>query len=147
MSWEFREAAHGSADYDRTVRLRDEILRAPLGLSFSPEQLAAEVADIHLYLTEPGSQEVLACLVLTRESEPGVVRMRQVAVRADQQGKGLGRELVKFSETVARARDFKTMTLHARETVVPFYEKLGYAVSGEGFVEVSLPHLPMAKEL
>jgi hypothetical protein len=32
---------HGSAEYDQMIGLRMEILRQPLGLSFTPEQLDA----------------------------------------------------------------------------------------------------------
>ena len=39
------------------------------------------------------------------------------------------------------------MVLHARETAVGFYEKLGYKTSGDKFIEVTIPHFPMQKEL
>ena len=35
-------------EYDEAVRLRYEVLRRPLGLEYTPEQLAAEYSDIHL---------------------------------------------------------------------------------------------------
>ncbi|HRF26714.1 MAG TPA: GNAT family N-acetyltransferase [Ferruginibacter sp.] len=37
--------------------------------------------------------------------------------------------------------------MHARDSAVGFYEKLGYKVIGEGFMEVNLPHHLMVKEL
>jgi predicted GNAT family N-acyltransferase len=39
------------------------------------------------------------------------------------------------------------MTLHARQTAVAFYERLRYAVDGEPFMEIGLPHRTMTKEL
>jgi predicted GNAT family N-acyltransferase len=39
------------------------------------------------------------------------------------------------------------MVLHARETAVPFYLKLGYEVVGGQFEEVGIPHFKMEKKL
>ena len=57
--------------------------------------------------------------------------MRQVAVVGDLQGQGIGTALVKRSEAMARELGFRRMILHARETAVAFYEKLGYTKVGE----------------
>ncbi|MEO8175011.1 MAG: GNAT family N-acetyltransferase [Sediminibacterium sp.] len=37
--------------------------------------------------------------------------------------------------------------MHARESAVGFYEKHGYKVVGDEFVEVTIPHFIMEKEL
>ena len=39
------------------------------------------------------------------------------------------------------------MILHARETAVVFYEKLGYSSLGDQFEEVTIPHWAMEKRL
>jgi predicted GNAT family N-acyltransferase len=37
--------------------------------------------------------------------------------------------------------------MHARKNAVGFYEKMGYRVKGPEFLEVSIPHYEMEKEL
>lgn len=140
----FRTLHHGSADYLETVALRDDVLRRPLGLVFTPEQLGAEAGDIHLaaYLDDA----LAACLILV-PLDNGEVKMRQVAVRQEMQSQGIGRSLVEESERVARERGFTRMTLNARLTAVPFYERLGYTAIGPEFLEVTIPHRRMEKEL
>lgn len=140
-----RLVAHGSAEYEETVALRDDILRKPLGLSFTPEALGAESGDLHLACYD-ASGALCGCLILTPAGE-GHVKMRQVAVSASLQGRGVGRAMVERSEEIARERGFTEMTLHARETAVPFYERLGYERVGERFEEVGIPHWAMRKEL
>jgi predicted GNAT family N-acyltransferase len=54
---------------------------------------------------------------------------------------------VEASERVAIERGALRMTLHARQTAVPFYERLGYRVVGEPFIEVGIPHRAMEKSL
>ncbi len=48
MSETICEVAHGSPEYWATVDLRDSILRMPLGLLFSAEELEAEKDYHHL---------------------------------------------------------------------------------------------------
>lgn len=139
-----RLVEHGSEEYEATIRLRDRVLRAPLGLSFTPEQLAAEAADLHLACFLDG--DLAGCLVLTPK-DGETVKMRQVAVSPALQGRGIGRALVEASEAVARERGWREMTLHARQTAVPFYLVLGYEVVGEPFEEVTVPHRAMRKAL
>ena len=73
--------------------------------------------------------------------------MRQVAVDPDLQSRGVGSLLVSHSEAVARAKGFKKIELHARDTAVQFYKKLGYTVSGSVFKEVGIDHYYMDKEI
>jgi ribosomal protein S18 acetylase RimI-like enzyme len=143
MGTSLRWVAHGSPDYDALVELRREVLRRPLKMDFTAEQLAAEAPQFHLGAWEGG--KLLGCLALVVEG--GTARMRQVAVLPEMQGRGIGRLLVLECEAEAVRRGAARMDLHARQTAVAFYEKLGYSVEGESFTEVRLPHRIMTKEL
>ena len=135
---------HGSPQYWATVELRDSVLRKPLGLRFSPEELQAEKGSRHVACYR--GQRLVGCLVL-RPMAGGDLQMRQVAVVADVQGNGIGRAMVQYAEALARTLGCSRIVLHARVAVVPFYEKLGYAKVGERFVEVTIPHWAMEKSL
>jgi predicted GNAT family N-acyltransferase len=37
--------------------------------------------------------------------------------------------------------------MHARDTAIGFYEKYGYKVKGEQFIELNIPHHIMEKRL
>jgi predicted GNAT family N-acyltransferase len=135
---------HGSKDYREMVELRSNILRKPLGLRFTDEELAAEKDDILLGCYEDDKLE--ACCVLTK-TEPKTVRLRQMAVSSGLQGKGMGRVLMTFAENIARDHGFRRLTMHARKSAVGFYEKNGYKLCSEEFEEVTIPHFVMEKEL
>ena len=81
------------------------------------------------------------------EENSGVVKLRQMAVLNALQGKGIGRALMQFAENLARDHGYKVLTMHARKHAVGFYEKMGYKVKGEEFLEVSIAHYEMQKEL
>lgn len=139
-----KQIDHGSKEYQQMVDLRFQILRKPLGLSFSEEDLAAEKQDILLGCFEDDSLE--ACCILT-QTDPKTVRLRQMAVSANLQGKGIGRVLMSFAENVARDHGYKRLTMHARKSALGFYEKSGYRICSEEFDEVTIPHYVMEKEL
>ena len=135
---------HGTADYRQMVELRLQLLRKPLGLSFTAEELEKEKSDILLGCFEEDKLE--ACCILT-QVDPSTVRLRQMAVSAALQRKGIGRVLMNFAENIARDRKYTRLTMHARKSAVGFYEKSGYRICSEEFTEVTIPHYVMEKEL
>ncbi len=141
---ELRWVPHLSPAYALCVALRRDILRKPLGLEFTVDQLAAEASSLHLAAFD--GDVLVGCLMLTPKGQ-GTIQMRQVAVREDHQGKGLGAAMVRESEVAARYHSLKRMVLNAREAAVPFYLKQGYRVVGEPFTEVGIPHRRMEKDL
>lgn len=144
LTLRFRNIQHASVEYALTVALRDRVLRHPLGLYFTPEQLEAESDEFHLSAWD--DNQLLACLVL-KPVDAFTVKMRQVAVQESMRGQGIGKKLVAFAETFAREHLFKNMVLHARESAIPFYLVQGYELFGEPFTEVSIPHRAMRKNL
>ena len=135
---------HGSKEYKQMVDIRKAILRKPLGLDFTPDELEREKEDILIGCFEDDKLE--GCCLLTKEGV-GNVRLRQMAVTSGLQGKGIGRVLMYFAENIARDKAFKIMTMHARDNAIGFYEKLGYKKIGNQFLEVTIPHFIMEKEL
>jgi predicted GNAT family N-acyltransferase len=141
----FREVAHQSKDYWDTVALRTEVLRKPLNMQFSQEELLREDDSIHLGAYNANG-ELLACLILKPVSATQV-KMRQVCVSHIAQRTGVGTALVGFSETYAKGKGFTDMLLHARQVAVGFYRKMNYYIEGEPFIEVGLPHFKMRKAI
>lgn len=135
---------HGSDEYRQMVKLREDILRKPLGLSLSSEELETEKDNMLIGAFE--EDDMLGCCMLVEE-DPQTVRLRQMAVLNDLQGKGIGRALMNFAENLARDRGYKMLSMHARKNVVGFYEKMGYKVKGDEFIEVTIPHVVMVKTL
>lgn len=135
---------HGSKEYHQMVQLRNDILRKPLGLKFTPDELEREKDEILIGAFE--DEKMLGCCMLIKV-DPSTVRLRQMAVLNNLQGKGIGRALMQFAENIARDKGFRNIMMHARKSATGFYEKLGYHVTGEEFDEVTLPHYVMQKAL
>lgn len=143
MKFVCQEVAHDSDAYWQTVALRDEVLRKPLQMKFSPEELKAENDSHHLAVYSEG--EVQACLIM-KPIDGQTVKMRQVATALAHQRKGVGKVLVAYAELFAWQKGFQTISLHARIGAVPFYQKMNYHTVGDSFEEVGIPHYKMIKE-
>ncbi|HAK11734.1 MAG: GNAT family N-acetyltransferase [Chitinophagaceae bacterium] len=135
---------HGSKEYRQMVDLRFQLLRKPLGLDFTAEDLEKEKDDILIGIFDDDLLE--GCCILTKIA-PQTVKLRQMAVNSGLQGKGIGRVLMTFAENVARDRGMRRMVMHARKSAIGFYEKLGYRTCSEEFLEVTIPHYEMEKAL
>jgi len=134
----------GSKEYTQMIDFRYQMLRKPLKLEFTNEELEREKEDILIGCFEDDKLE--GCCLLT-QTDPQTVRLRQMAVVSGLQGKGIGRVLLQFAENIARDRGYKKITMHARKTALGFYQKLGYKITGDEFEEVTIPHYFMEKKL
>ena len=139
----FKEIVFGTAEYRLECGLRHAVLREPLGLSFTAEELATEENQLHFGLFEP-EDNLIACVVAVRLS-PTDARIRQMAVSPGHQRRGVGTRLMNELEEHLRSRGFRNLVLHARASAVEFYEKLGYAVIGDEFIDVTIAHVRMVK--
>jgi predicted GNAT family N-acyltransferase len=135
---------HGTKEYKHLIDLRYNMLRKPLGLTFSEEEIDAEKENIHIGCFDDDKLEG-CCMLVPKDKD--TVQLRQMAVVSGLQGKGIGRVLMQFAENIARDRGYKTMIMHARKTAMGFYEKLGYKKTGNEFMEVTIPHYVMEKSL
>jgi len=140
-----RRIAFGSADYADSLRLRETELRAPLGLSLSAQDLQGEDTQWHFGLFDAAG-DLLACVVAVPVA-PGVCKLRQMAVRADSQGQGLGSHLLTEVETRLQEQGATQLRLHARVSAEAFYSRQGYEGESEVFEEVGIPHRRMGKIL
>ena len=133
----------GDRRYPDWVALRQRILRDPLGLRYSDEDLAAEAADRHLLQYGDDGELVGGLIVRNVPGEPASWKIRQVAVKESLQGRGIGRILMDAAIDRAREEGVSGIVLHSRAPVVGFYEAIGFHVVGDPFEEVGIPHRKM----
>ncbi len=139
-----KQIDYGTEEYQQMVSLRNQILRQPLGLSFTSEELARESNDILIAAFD--DDQILGCCMLC-PIDDNTLRLRQMAVLDNLRGKGIGASIMSFAENIARDKGYRNMMMHARNTAIGFYEKFGYKVKGDEFIEVNVPHRVMVKPL
>ncbi len=139
----FKVVDFGSDDYKKSVSLREEILRKPLGLTFTQEEL--ELEKDHIHIAGFLGQELCATAVLVPVGT--TTKMQRVAIKSSFQNKGIGSLMMTFCEDYAREKGYESVYCHARGTAIPFYLKNQYALEGNPFEEDGIPHHKMRKIL
>lgn len=137
-----REIACEGPGYEGALALRYRILREPLGVEWTDEELAWERRERHFVILD---QDELIGVVVARPLDEGRVKFRQMAVAPQRQKRGIGRELLEGVEKVLAAEGTTSFELHARDHATGFYERLGYRLVGEPFLEVGILHRRMEK--
>jgi predicted GNAT family N-acyltransferase len=140
---DFKIISYDSSIYKQAIALREAILRAPLGLSFAPEDLVKE--KDHTHIVGLLNDEVVATCMLVAQGKK--CKMQRVAVKNGLQGMRVGTQMLAFFEDFAKQSGFNEIYCHARKTAVPFYLKNGYVTEGEEFIETTIPHIRMLKKI
>lgn len=139
----FRIVEHSSDDWRKAIKLREDILRKPLGLIFSQEELDEE--RNHIQIVGLQNNDIIATAVLVPEQR--MLKMQRVVVTDTLRNLNIGSKLMRFCESHALEKGFTSIYCHARDSAVNFYLKNGYSSEGQYFDEDGIPHLKMQKEL
>ena len=143
MSLAIRQVALDSPEYAQCLALRERVLRIPLGLRITGQDLALDRESFHLAaFADDAVAGSVSLKPLGQE-----MKLRQMAVSPERQQQKIGRQLVSAAEAFTRDRGIARMVLSARLTAAGFYEKLGYATEGEPYSEQGIPHIRMTKTL
>lgn len=139
----FKEIIYGSPEWKLAVKLREHVLREPLGSRFSSEELKEEKG--HFQLAGYLDNTIVSTAVLVPEGSR--MKMQRVAVTENLRNLNIGSEMMIFCEKFGSDNNVTEMYCHARDTAVNFYLKNGYKGVGDYFDEDGIPHLRMSKNL
>ena len=142
---------YGSQEYQKTLELRNEVMRKPLGKNIYDEDFSCEENQIIVGAFETNSifsNLLIGCGVLNNLGQ-NTWMIEYVCIDSVLQRKGVGTALVQCMEKIAMDRGAKRMVLDARIKTIDFYQRFGYMPKGEIFEKSFAPggHVFMEKEL
>lgn len=138
--------AKSKAEIEAIIDFRDKILRQPWGQQRETATDSLETSSINAYIkNEEGI--IIACGRL-QENDHNVGQIRFMAVDTLVQRKGLGKKIIDYLETEAKAIGLKKIELQARENAIDFYKSIGYAIKEKTFLLWGqIQHYLMVKDL
>jgi predicted GNAT family N-acyltransferase len=142
MNLIYKQIEYTSTDYKQMIELRIDVLRKPLGLTYTADDLAKDEFDF--LLAAFSENKIIACCILHQVNK-NTFKLRQMAVANHLQKNGVGKGLIQFAEQFALQKNVNKIEMNARKYAVEFYEKLGYKIIGDEFLEVGIPHFKMEK--
>jgi len=138
------EAPLGSDLYRQSLRLREGILRAPLGLTVSDEELYDDGMRQHFCAVNCGA---VVGTVSLRPLDEATLHLKQMAVDEAKRRMRIGAQLLAHAEAWAAEAGFRLMIAHARVGAEGFYLRFGYAQDGAPFDKHTIPHVRVTKRL
>lgn len=132
-------------EYDAYYSLRWQVLRAPWKQAKGTEK--DELEDNATHRMAVLNDNIIACGRL-HFIEKTTAQIRYMAVAKDFMKKGLGTKILASLEDAAKDNNYETITLHAREASVSFYERNGYQLIEKSHLLFNeIQHYKMQKKL
>ena len=128
------EATFGSHLYRQALALREAVLRAPLGLTHTEDELSDDAMCQHFCAVRLARWSArFPCGRLTR--------------RPCNSSRGRRRDAATGRRRDAAEGGYQLMVIHARAGAEEFYARFDFASEGYPFEETTLPHVRMTKRL
>ncbi len=136
---------YGSQQYAATLKLRDKVMRKPLGKSIYDEDFSCE-KDAEIVGAFDGEQ-LLGVGVMTNKDKD--FKLEYLCVDSEIQSKGIGGTILRFILRLAKEKGGKKVYGDARVSAKAFYEREGFVASGETYLMdiAPVPHVYMEKIL
>ncbi|KPN97485.1 GNAT family N-acetyltransferase [Lysinibacillus sp. ZYM-1] len=131
-------------EHDDAFAVRKKVFVEEQGVPLHLECDAEDATATHFIMYDDDEPVGAARL---RSIEDNTAKIERVCILQSQRGKKLGALIMKEMEKYAISIHMKTLKLHAQSHAIPFYEKLGYAVTSPEFMDAGIPHRAMEKQI
>ncbi|QDV27263.1 GNAT family N-acetyltransferase [Aureliella helgolandensis] len=124
-------------------RVRDAVFLIEQGVSAEKERDLFDQDCMHaVAYSEPEFPVATGRIDLQQLGKVG-----RVAVLKSHRRRGYGTLIMRALEQAARDAQLSHIWFHAQASAVPFYQSLGYQVSGTEFMEAGMEHVRMEKSI
>lgn len=131
-----------AAELESALAVRHAVFVVEQGVPLELEHDEADETAVHVVAGDGTS--VVGTARLTRDGE---ARIGRVAVLPEWRRRGIAGMLLAALEAAAARQGIIEVSLHSQAYIQALYERNGYTVTGPGFVEAGIDHVPMAKRL
>lgn len=137
------EEVTGQSDFAICMAIRMEVFVFEQDVPADIEWDAFDRTSTHFFARADGKPVATARL----RAEQGVAKIERMAVRKDYRGKHVGDALITKVMEHAKANGFTKASISAQDHAIPFYEKLGFTLCSDAYMEAGIPHHAMERDL
>lgn len=127
------------------AQVRTEVFVHEQKIPLEMEWDAADQTALHAVAYNGLGQVIGTARLL--QATPETAKIGRMAVKRVLRGTNIGRDLLCVLTDAAKQQGYQEVMLHAQRSAEGFYTRSGFAVRGEPFDEVSIPHIEMIKSL
>jgi predicted GNAT family N-acyltransferase len=135
--------AKNPAEVAAALDLRYRVFCGEQGVTLEADQDGRDAEALHIVAVEGGRLLGTCRLVF----DDDLARLGRMAVEPAERGRGLGALILERAEHEARAAGAARIRLHAQIAARTLYERSGFEMQGEEFMEEGIAHLTMEKHL
>ena len=135
--------ARGASEVRAALDLRRAVFVEEQGVPLAEELDAHDAGALHLVAVQRDRVVGTCRLVAAGDT----VKLGRMAVAPEARGRGLAGRLLAEADARARELGALRMALGAQLTAQRVYERAGYVVAGEHFVDAGIDHVMMEKRL
>lgn len=135
--------AAGPSEIDEALELRRRVFVDEQGVTLEGDRDGLDPDALHVVAVDGGRITGTCRLVF----DGGIAQLGRMAVEPAARGRGLGAQILALAEREARRAGAERISLHAQTAARSLYERSGFEVHGEEFVEEGIPHVEMEKHL
>ncbi|MEY3655869.1 MAG: hypothetical protein RL114_227 [Actinomycetota bacterium] len=138
--------------FEQVLPLRVRVLRkgTPTTNAHYVEDLSADA--VHFGILRDGEAVATSTWFIKEcPAQPGTAAMQLKGMAVDDslQTSGLGRQLIDAGVALAKERNAALVWARARDSAIGFYEKCGFTVVGDGFIDepTGMPHHIVVRDI
>jgi predicted GNAT family N-acyltransferase len=135
--------AASSSEVDEALELRRRVFVGQQGVTLEADRDGLDPTALHVVAVD-GGRVIGTCRLVF---DGTLARLGRLAVEDDVRGRGIGAAILEQAELEARAAGSERIRLHAQVAARSLYERGGFEIQGEEFLEEGIPHLTMEKPL
>mgnify|MGYP006441147931 FL=1 len=130
-------------NFAQCILIRTQVFVIEQNISAEIETDEWENDSTHYLLREDNKALATA---RSRLIDENTVKIERVAVLKEVRSQGVGRELMRYLlQDIHSQPNLETIKLGSQNSAIPFYEKLGFQVIGEEYLDAEIPHHLMVK--
>lgn len=137
------EHVKNESDFAICMAIRMEVFVFEQDVPAEEEWDAHDKEATHFFARVEGKPAATARL----RTVDGMAKLERMAVRKAYRGQHVGDTLLNHVLEHARGLGLQRARLSAQTHAIPFYEKLGFAVTSDEYMEAGIPHKAMERDL
>ncbi len=135
--------ASDPAEVEAALALRYRVFCEEQGVSLPADRDGRDPDALHIVALDDG-RVVGTCRLLFGDD---VARLGRMAVEQALRGAGVGAAILGEADRASRDAGATRIRLHAQTAARSLYERAGFQIRGEEFLEEGIPHVTMEKRL
>ncbi|MDQ7983054.1 MAG: GNAT family N-acetyltransferase [Spiroplasma sp.] len=130
---------------NQALKVREIVFIDEQKVPLSEEIDEYETTATHFLVYNKKNQPIATCR--TRVYHDNKIKIERVCVLKPYRDLKIGQKLMNFAELEAKKQGFTTAILAAQTPALNFYQRLGYQICSESFIDANIEHYLMEKLL